>query len=168
MSRIKAALTGALAALTLAGCGLLPDPAGGGEYQVGETVSTAWFDYTVKQVQAADSYEDRAAGQGERLVVAELTLTNTFEQAVPMFDADFQLYWGAEGQEEMVLPLEAFCQAQLPSEYDLDVRESRTGTLVYQVPAEAGNFTLAFLEVFENGTDQGEDGDLFLIRFTLP
>ena len=35
MSRIKAALTGALTALALAGCGLLPDPAGGGEYQVG-------------------------------------------------------------------------------------------------------------------------------------
>ena len=55
MSRIKAALTGALTALALAGCGLLPDPAGGGEYQVGETVSTAWFDYTVKQVEASDS-----------------------------------------------------------------------------------------------------------------
>ncbi|MFR6187057.1 MAG: hypothetical protein ACLUJG_17140 [Lawsonibacter sp.] len=56
---------------------------------------------------------------------------------------------------------------QLPREYDLEPGKSREGLLVYEVPQEETEFTLAFLELIENGTEEGEEGDLFLTRFTV-
>ena len=35
------------------------------------------------------------------------------------------------------------------------------------MPQEETEFTLAFLELIENGTEEGEEGDLFLTRFTV-
>ena len=52
-------------------------------------------------------------------------------------------------------------------EYDLEPGKSREGLLVYEVPQEETEFTLAFLELIENGTEEGEEGDLFLTRFTV-
>lgn len=59
------------------------------------------------------------------------------------------------------------CEDQLPREYDLEPGKSREGLLVYEVPQEETEFTLAFLELIENGTEEGEEGDLFLTRFTV-
>ena len=44
--------------------------------------------------------------------------------------------------------------------------ETREGVLVSQVPDSACDFTLAFLEVFDNGTPEGEEGDVYLAYFT--
>lgn len=63
--------------------------------------------------------------------------------------------------------LEVFCENQLPREYDLEPGKSREGQLVYEVPQEETEFALAFLELIENGTEEGEEGDLFLTRFTV-
>ena len=80
--------------------------------------------------------------------------------------SDFQLYWGEYAQDQWALPLEPYCSEQLPQEYSLAVGETREGALVYQVPDSACDFTLAFLEVFDNGTPEGEEGDVYLAYFT--
>ena len=99
-------------------------------------------------------------------VVVELTIQNRFDEPVPMYDSDFQLYWGEYAQDQWALPLEPYCSEQLPQEYSLAVGETREGALVYQVPDSACDFTLAFLEVFDNGTPEGEEGDVYLAYFT--
>ncbi len=170
MRGLKLCVLGCLAAAVLTGCGALPgmEHTDTQEAQVGDVVSTAWFDYTVTRAEAADAYEGRTAPEGSRLVVVELTLENRFDEPVPMFDTDFQLYWGEYGEDQWALPEEVFCQAQFPESYQLSVGEERTGVLVYQVPEDVQDFTLAFLEVFDNGTDEGEEGDISLTRFTVP
>ena len=163
-------LTGALAALALAltGCSAIPGMGGSGtnEAHVGDTVSTSWFDYTVNSASPAQSYEGYTAADGNKLVVVDLTMKNTFNESVPMYDTDFQLYWGEYGEDEMAFPLEPYCEAQLPIEYYLSIEESREGILVYEVPSDVRDFTFAFLEVFDNGTEEGEEGDLFVTYFT--
>ena len=154
MQGTKIWLLGGLTALVLSGCGLLPgtERTETEEVHVGDTVSTSWFDYTITSAQSADSYQDRTADEGCKLIVVELTIQNRFDEPVPMYDSDFQLYWGEYAQDQWALPLEPYCSEQLPQEYSLAVGETREGALVYQVPDSACDFTLAFLEVFDNGT----------------
>ena len=142
-------------------------PGGVTEAVLGETVSTRWFDCTVEEAEARKSYESDTASGGNKLVVVELELKNTFHEAVSMYDTDFQLYWGECGPDEWAMPLDPYCEDQLPREYDLEPGKSREGLLVYEVPQEETEFTLAFLELIENGTEEGEEGDLFLTRFTV-
>ena len=133
------------------------------ESRVGDTVSTAWFDYTISSAEAVDAYKGYTAAGGNKLVVVELTMKNTFREPVPMYDTDFQLYWGEHSQEEMAFPLAPYCNAQLSEVYQLDL--IREGVLVYEVPAGIEDFMLVFQEVFDNGTDDGEEGDLFVTHF---
>ena len=81
-----------LAALTLlSGCGAFPAESGVTEAVLGETVSTRWFECTVEEAEARKSYESDTASSGNKLVVVELELKNTFHEAVSMYDTDFQL-----------------------------------------------------------------------------
>ena len=167
MKWTKTWLTAACAALalSLAGCDAGGSP---NETHVGDMVSTSWFDYTLVSAVSMEEYEGCAAPAGEKLVVVDMTMTNTYDKPVPMFDTDFQLYWGEYGGDEMAFPLEPYCSAQLPADYDLAIGETKQGVLVYQVPSDVQDFTFAFLEVFDNGTEEGEEGDLFVTYFTTP
>ena len=131
-----------LAALTLlSGCGAFPAESGVTEAVLGETVSTRWFDCTVEEAEARKSYESDTASGGNKLVVVELELKNTFHEAVSMYDTDFQLYWGECGPDEWAMPLDPYCEDQLPREYDLEPGKSREGLLVYEVPQEETDIT---------------------------
>ena len=131
-----------LAALTLlSGCGAFPAESGVTEAVLGETVSTRWFDCTVEEAEARKSYESDTASGGNKLVVVELELKNTFHEAVSMYDTDFQLYWGGCGPDEWAMPLDPYCEDQLPREYDLEPGKSREGLLVYEVPQEETDIT---------------------------
>lgn len=161
-------IAGLAALMLLSGCGAFPEEGSGvTETLLGDTFSTRWFDCAAEEAESRESYEGYTAASGNKLVVVELELKNTFHEAVSMYDTDFQLYWGDCGPDEWAMPLEVFCENQLPREYDLEPGKSREGQLVYEVPREETELTLAFLELIENGTEEGEEGDLFLIRFTV-
>lgn len=158
---------GLAALMRLSGCGTFPEEDGVIEATLEETVSTRWFDCTVEKAESRTSYEGYAAASGNKLVIVELKLKNTFHEPVFMYDTDFQLYWGDCGPDEWAMPLEPYSADQLPQEYDLEGGKSLEGLLLYEVPQEETEFTLAFLELIENGTEEGEEGDLFLTRFTV-
>ena len=161
-------IAGLAALMLLSGCGAFPEEGSGvTETLLGEPFSTRWFDCAAEEAESRKSYEGYTAASGNKLVVVELELKNTFHEAVSMYDTDFQLYWGECGPDEWAMPLDPYCEDQLPREYDLEPGKSREGLLVYEVPQEETEFTLAFLELIENGTEEGEEGDLFLTRFTV-
>lgn len=156
------------AALGLTGCGAIPGMGGGDqEGAVGETMSNAWFDFTVDSAQAVDSYEGYTAGEGEKLVVVDVTMRNTFTQSVPMSSYDFQLFWeDISDDDDRCFALPSYCQAQLPDSYELAVDEERAGALVYEVPREETDFQFMFLEIIDDGSEEGSTGDLFTVSFT--
>ena len=98
MKRTKLWLAGGMAALavTITGCSVIPGMGGNetGESHLGDTVSTLWFDYVVNSADPMDTYEGYTAAEGNKLVVVDLTMKNTFDESVPMFDTDFS-YTGA-------------------------------------------------------------------------
>ena len=152
--------------LLLAGCSSGQNDADQ-HFSLGDTVSTAWFDYTVTDVTSTEEYGGYISAEGEQLVVVELSLKSTYHQPVNMFDSDFQLSWPGMSQDDTrCMPVEYYCQQQLPSEYELASRENRSGVLVYQVPDDQQTFYFTFQEFFDDGTEDGRPGDQYVMDLT--
>lgn len=155
-----------LGAMLLSGCGGASSEQDQ-HFSQGDTVSTAWFSYTVVSANSANEYGGYVSAEGDQLVVVELEIKSTYSQPVTMFDSDFQLTWsGMEEDDTRCMPVEYYCDQQLPAEYELASRESRSGVLVYQVPQEETEFQFLFREVFDDGTQEGRMGDLYVMDLT--
>lgn len=153
-------------ALLLTGCGSGQNDSDQ-HFSLGDTVSTAWFDYTVTGVESTEEYGGYISAEGEQLVVVELSLKSTYPQPVTMFDSDFQLSWADMSQDDTrCMPVEYYCQQQLPSEYELAPRENRSGVLVYQVPDDQQTFYFTFQEIYDDGTEEGRLGDQYVMDLT--
>ncbi|MPM96459.1 hypothetical protein SDC9_143622 [bioreactor metagenome] len=128
-----------------------------------DTMSSVFFDFTVTDAFSCESYEGYTAPENWKLVVATITVKNTYTMTIPMGAYDFQIQWG-EGDEDYDYPLSAYCEAQLPDEYELLISESRTGILVYEVPADTKDYSISYLEVY----DDDETGDCYFVYFSAP
>ena len=101
-----------------------------------------------------------------------MTIKNTFHESIPMYDDDFQGQWSAGSESDAFAwpitegagegDLDPVAEEQLPAEYELAVSESRTGTLVFDVPAGEKDFSVAHMELF----DDDSEGDTFFVYFT--
>ena len=142
------------------------------EARIGDVVHSYFMDFTVNSAYTTADYHGHTAPEGMQVLVVEMTVTNTFKESLPMWDDDFQAQWTAsEETEEFAWPiteaedgsdLDTVSDEQLPATYELAVKESRTGTLVYDVPADEKDFSISHLEFF----DDGSEGDTFFVFFT--
>ena len=135
------------------------------EGDIGETMCTSWFDFTVNSAYLCDAFADYKASQGNELLVINVTVENTFKEEIPMFDDDFWVQWGSETSDAayaypITEPISSD-QGVLPESYRLDVGDSKTGVLVYEVPAEQPRFAIAYLEV----TSEEEPGNAYVVYF---
>lgn len=192
MKRWLTALLALVLALALAGCGGKDSGggskggganvgSGGGdvyaedgwaEGRIGDTMHTYWFNYTVNSAYTCGEFAGRSAAEDCRLLVVEVTVKNTITSSVEMYDTDFQAQWGGSGEEDYRLPittdpetyeeLDPISDDQLPGTYSLGVNQERTGLLVYEVPAGERDFSISYLEAFE----EGDEGDTFFVYFT--
>lgn len=142
-------LTGALTALfftlLLAGCAAKSVQA-----QVGETVSTVLFDFTVSDPQTLESYPNIEIPDGQKLVSMTLKVDNTSDQTYTMFAEDFQIQWG-EGDGDFGTCLNAVDTNMMPYSYQLEPGKSHTGNMLVLVPADCTQLTVAYQEVKGNG-----------------
>lgn len=141
--------------------------------EVGESVSTYWFDYTLTRVKLVDHWGDYVAGEGERLLLCDLRLESTVDSTVPMGWDDFLLRWGATENSipsEALAPLPWCMDGQLPDEFDLDGKGAEEqGLLIYRVPDEVEEVAFAFQERFNEGESDSRytAGDTFLTWIDL-
>ena len=160
-------------ALGLAACG-----ATSSEGRTGDTMETYFFDFTINSAYLTAEYEGYTpATEGDLFLVAEVTVKNTFRESIEMYDTDFQLAWNEEVDDDsyrypITTDMETFTELdpvgenQLPGTYSLAVEEERTGELVYEVPAGESDFSIAYLEMFDDGTEEGDTGDYYFVYFT--
>lgn len=165
------ALGAAVALLGLTACG------GGGstEGRTGDTMETHFFDFTVNSAYLTSDYEGYTPSDGNTLLVADITVKNTFRQSIEMYDLDFQAQWD-DGDKAFAYPittdLETYTEVdpvgedQLPGTYTLAVDEERTGELVYEVPSGFTDFSIAYLEQFTNEDGEDSTGDTYFVYFT--
>lgn len=145
---------------------------GFGEARIGDTVHSTFMDFSVNSAYTTSDYNGHTAPEGKKVLVVEMTIKNTFKETLPMWDDDFQGQWSASSEtEEYAWPitegadgtdLDTVADEQLPAEYELAVGESRTGTLVFDVPADERDFSVSHMELF----DDGSEGDTFFVYFT--
>lgn len=166
-------LLGTLSLSLLAGCGDKTGYAKDGyaEGRLGDTMHTYFFDYTVNSAYLCDTFEGYTPIlEGYRLLVADVTVKNTNQQSIPMYDTDFQVQWSDESEDAYEFPITYYTDAvsdqQLPTEYELAVDEERTGLLVFEVPEGETDFSISYLELFDDGTEEGSTGDTFFVYFT--
>ena len=124
-------------------------------------------DYTVNSAYTCKEFEGYTPAEGNKLLVAELTVKNTDRSTVTMYDTDFQIQWGDDDDDDAFdAPITYYSDAvsddQLPEEYDLSVNEERTGLLVFEVPEDSKDYSISYLEQFSNETK----GDVFFVYFT--
>ncbi len=171
MKRVFVPVMAAAMVLGMTACG----GASYSEGRIGDTMETYFFDFTVNSACLATEYGDRVPAPGNALLVAEITVKNTYRESIEMYDTDFQLTWGDETGDycypittdpETYEELEPVDADQLPGTYLMAVDETRTGALVYEVPAGQADFSIAYLEMFDDGTAEGDTGDSYFVYFT--
>ncbi|WP_367925240.1 DUF4352 domain-containing protein [uncultured Ruthenibacterium sp.] len=133
---------------------------------VGDKLSNMFFDWTVNSAESASEYEGYAAADGYQLVVCNVTIDNTFGEALPMFDTDFQLQWG-EGEEDYAWSLDAYADTMMPLEWELADGESASYDLVFEVPADLTSFGIVYLEQYTDEDGNSGEGDLFTVQFEV-
>ena len=185
MKRLFKLLTTALLVVSCAACGnsnsvsgivnkdVVTPTDGYAEGGIGDTMRTAWFDFTVNRAELKDSYGSVVPNDGETLLVVNVTLNNTFTEAIPMFDSDFQAQWGADGDDDYRFPVTfddptMIEKGMLEAEYELGAGKTVTGDLVFSVPGGQSEYSLSFLEYYApgEGEENGAEGDLFFVYFS--
>ena len=151
------------------GDGIKADDSGYAYGYIGDKMSDAFFDFTVNSAESAQSYKDYTAAEGNKLVIVDITIHNTFRGSVPMFASDFYVVydWNSDpvayadpiNNEDASLTF----GDMLPNEYSLAINEEVNGLLVYEVPESSKDITLLFDEYFENE----EFGDTYEVDFTV-
>lgn len=160
-----------------------PNEEGYAEGFLGDTMHTAFFDYTVTCAYTCMEFDGLTPVDGYKFLVAEVTITNTTTVTQPMYFYDFQIQWDlqeGEGEDENFdFPLfeevtdetgatqyVSASEEQLPAIWELSINGERTGKLVYAVPEGAKDYSISFQEFFESEENEdGEEGDVFFVYF---
>lgn len=174
MKKRMLALMAALSlALGLTACG---GDSGNNEGRVQDTMETYFFEFTVNSAYLTNDYAGYTPAEGNTLLVADITVKNTFQESIEMYDTDFQAQWGDDAEDAFAIPIttdmETFTELdpigenQLPGTYTLGVEEERTGELVYEVPAGHVDFSISYLEQFVDEAGEESTGEVYFVYFT--
>ena len=168
--RLFALAAAVVMALGLTACG----GSGSSEGHTGDTMETYFFDFTVNSAYLTSDYAGHTPAEGNVLLVADITVKNTFQQSIEMYDTDFQVQWD-DGDDAYAYPIttdmETYTEVdpvgenQLPGTYSLAVDEERTGELVYEVPSGFADFSIAYLEQFVDDSGEESTGETFFASF---
>lgn len=147
---------------------------------MGDTLRTSFFDMRLEDAYTCYEFDGVTPDDGYKLLVATISLYNYTTYTQPMYFYDFEIYWDGDDEDseyvehitlfqEEVQPDESYeyytvSDQQLPVEYDLSIKETREGILLYQVPEASKTYSVVFVEYFE---DESE-GALYEVRFSAP
>jgi len=173
MNKFASLILAVITAVTvLTGCGgnnVYPDEFGNAEGHMGDTMHTCFFDYTVNSAYLCSEYEGYTPQSGNELLVANITVKNTFGESIEMYDSDFQIQWNDDAADAFDVPITAYQDEgwtlndkMLPGTYELSNNQRKSGTLVFEVPAGNNDFSISYLELF----DDDSEGDVFFVFFT--
>lgn len=131
------------------------------EGDLGDTMKTAWFDFELDSAVLQSEYDGYVPEAGDKLLVLDVTMENTFNEPVPMFDNDFDVEWDDPDSYELPVLLYVDGDALDGEEYNLPRHGDTDVTMVFEVPEDVEEFILYFDEYYEDGTD----GDVFAVYF---
>lgn len=133
--------------------------------EIGKSYRTQWFTFSVESIQAVEEYKGEVPDEGNMFLDIVVTEKNTWEanDDIPMFCTDF--YIEADGYDtyEDIYWLEPWDDSMMPLEFTLAPDEEVTYHLIYELPKEATNIRMIYVEEDENNNI----GATFTIKHTL-
>ena len=124
------------------------------EGEVGETMSTAWFDFNVTSATLYSEYNGNTPSEGYQFLVLEMWLKNTFNESVPMYWYDFPVDW--DDPDAWVYPVSMTVDGKEFTEEEEEYSLRRAGSsnlvMVYEVAEGYDEFYVYFGEEYEDGT----------------
>lgn len=131
--------------------------------EIGDTMQTYFFDFSVNSVQYVDSYAGVTPDAGYRFVDAVISIQNTSEDSLPMWNQDFQVQWG-DGDDDYGYGTIINDSSVMPEEYEIEAGGTATYHVIYQVPTDStGEYSISYQEYFSDDTT----GDLYFVYFDL-
>ena len=138
------------------------DDDGYAEGRMGDVMRTYFFDYTVNSAYTCNDYEGYTPSEGNKLLVAEVTVKNTDRSTVTMYDTDFQIQWG-EGDSDYGTCLNAVDDTMMPYAYELTPGQERSDWLMAEIPDGSTSCTIAYQEYKTDGSK----GDAYFVEAAL-
>mgnify|MGYP005764389673 CR=1 FL=1 len=139
-------------ALALSGCNsvqTIKAVDGYAEGRIGDTMENSFFTFTVKSAQFVDEYAGYQPKEGYVLLDAVVDMKNVFGETIPMYVDDFQIQWG-DGDMDFGYAIDPIDDTMIPLEFELGRAESREYHCVYEVPEGSTEFSISYLEIFED------------------
>lgn len=135
--------------------------------RIGDTLKNTFFEYTVKSAQYVEEYAGYKPQEGNVLIDTVITTRNVFGEQLDMFAEDYQIQWDKEGDRDNKnnygYPIEAIDDTMIPTQFKLAKGETKEYHCVYEVPTGYTDYSISYLEYFDNDTE----GDVFFIFFEL-
>ena len=131
--------------------------------KVGEVVKAKWYDFVVNYVEIANSYAGYTASDGKTLIHSSITITNTSDKIVYLFDGDFLLMWNLEKNErDYVYSMDPYFSDMLVQDMSINIGESKTIHTVYEVDKKIINKKTMAIYYHEQYSD-GQKGNNYYV-----
>lgn len=122
--------------------------------ELGDTMSPYWFDFSVDDAILTTEYEGSRPSAGKVYLVLTMTLENTYHEAVPMYNSDFDVEWDDPEEESYEIPVRIFINGEELTEgtYEIPYADIVDAVMVYEVDKGYDEFTVYFDEIFADDT----------------
>lgn len=109
----------------------------------GDLMENAFLTWQVNDYKTVDEINGTSAGDGKKFVVANVTMTNTMDEAFESGNYEFRGIVGPEEQDDLDM-MDAFYDEMLPDEFELAAGKSITGDLVIKVDEDVSEIIIDY------------------------
>ena len=144
------------------------------EYEVGDTVQTMFFDFSVLDYLSTTDINGITPEAGKQFVGVKLNIENTFNKDITMFSSDIIIEWdklnaddpGAAGPNSYY-DKEAIFNEEFEKEYTLAPGESKEGVLVFEIPEGITKVAITTQDIYVDKQGNEHKGDVYIVNIDL-
>ena len=121
--------------------------------KVGQKINAKWYDLTVNYAEILDEYEGYKASDGKKLVHASITVENTSDKIVYLFDGDFALVCNLQKEERSyTYSMDAYAKDMLSNEMSVNIGETKIIHTVYEIDKDIDDtMAIYYYEQYSDG-----------------
>lgn len=125
--------------------------------QMGETLTNSFFEFKIDSAKLLTELAGYLPEtDGNKFLVADVEVTNIFEETIPVGNYDFYVLWN--GGED--IPYNASFDWMYPDDAELAVGETLSGKLVFEIPPDAEDVMIGYTEIW----DDEFEGNIYLVE----
>ena len=144
------------------------------EYEVGDTVETMFFNFTVEDFLSSTDINGITPEAGKQFVGVKVNVENTFNKDITMFSSDLIIEWeptsaddkGAEGPHSYY-DKEAIFNEEFEKEYTLAPGESKEGVLLFEIPEGITQVAITTQDIYIDKQGNEHKGDVYIVNIDL-